>query len=75
MIDEANRNLFFRHENNKKLRAANKQVWDREHIFASAWEQRVTGKISGVSWYSLPEEEKAMARENPFFEDRIRKSL
>ena len=45
--DEANRNLFFIHENNKKLRAANKRVWDREHIFASAWEQSKTGLLSG----------------------------
>ena len=30
--DEANRNLFFRNENNKKVRAANKRVWDREHL-------------------------------------------
>ena len=70
--DEANRNLFFRHENNKKLRAANKRVWDREHIFASAWEQSKTGLLSGVSWYSLPEEDKALYRQI-YFENRIKK--
>ena len=70
--DEANRNLFFRHENNKKVRAANKRVWEREQIFASAWERSETGLLSGVSWYSLPDQDKAMYRQI-YFQNRIKK--
>ena len=43
-----------------------------EHIFASAWEQSKTGLLSGVSWYSLPEEDKALYRQI-YFENRIKK--
>ena len=39
--DEANRNLFFRHENNKKLRAANKRVWDRRAYLCFCWGTKV----------------------------------
>ena len=66
LLDEANRELFSEVQQNKRIRASRQKFLDHERVFASAWENSRTGKISGVSWYSLSDEEKAIHRESFF---------
>ena len=66
LLDEANRQLFSEVQQNKRIRASRQKFLDHERVFASAWENSRTGKISGVTWYSLSDEEKAIHRESFF---------
>ena len=64
LLDEANRQLLFEIQQNKRVRASKQRFLDKDRIFASAWENSRTGMLSGISWYDLSESEKAVHKES-----------